>query len=101
MKKIYIVGDIHTVSAFRLSGIKGIVCSREEAPSRLEQLIEMGDAAIIVITHELAENLQLRIADINLGMQPPAVIQIPGIDDTLEFRSSVLDYIAEALGMHL
>ena len=99
MKKIYIIGDMHTVSAFRLSGITGVVSSRDDAPSRLEEVIGKGDAGIVVITNELAEDLQVRIAEINLDMLSPAVIEIPGIDDALGFRRSAVGYIAEALGV--
>ncbi|MBN2466760.1 MAG: V-type ATP synthase subunit F [Deltaproteobacteria bacterium] len=99
MKKIYIIGDMHTVSAFRLSGITGFVCNRIDAPSKFEEVIEKGDAAIVVITNELAEDLQVRIAEISLSIPGPAVIEIPGIDDAQGFRRSVVDYIAEALGI--
>ena len=99
MKKIYIIGDMHTVSAFRLSGITGVVSNRDDAPSRFEEVIGKGDAGIVVITNELAEDLQGRIAEINLGMLSPAVIEIPGIDDALGFRRSAVGYISEALGI--
>lgn len=99
MKKIYIIGDMHTVSAFRLSGVTGVVSNRDAAPARLEEVIGKGDAGIVIITNELAEDIQGRIAEINLGMLNPAVIEIPGIDDALGFRRSAVGYIAEALGI--
>ncbi len=101
MKKIYIIGDMHTVSAFRLSGVSGVVCGRDEAPSRLEEIVRKENAGIVAITNEFAEDLKARIAEINLTMPTPVVIEIPGIDDTLGFRRSVVDYIAEALGIAL
>lgn len=101
MKKIYIIGDMHTVSAFRLSGIEGVVSGRNSALARLEEVIGKGDAGIVVITNDLAEDLQVRIAEINLESLNTVVIEVPGIDDTKSFRRSVVGYIAEALGIAL
>ena len=101
MKKIYIIGDMHTVSAFRLSGVEGVVSGTDNAPTRLEEIVKKEDAGVVVITNELAEDLQERITEINLGSLSPVVIEIPGIDDTKGLRRSVVGYIAEALGITL
>jgi vacuolar-type H+-ATPase subunit F/Vma7 len=101
MKKIYIIGDMHTVSAFRLCGISGVVSDQDSVLVSLEEVIKKGDAGIVIITNELSEDLQARIAEINLDSLSPVVIEIPGIDDTKGFRRSVVGYIAEALGVTL
>ncbi|MGV8073546.1 MAG: V-type ATP synthase subunit F [Syntrophobacteraceae bacterium] len=101
MKKIYIIGDMHTVSAFRLSGAEGVVSGPDDAQTKLEEIIGKEDAGIVLITNDLTGSLQSRIKEINLKMPNPVVIEIPGIDDTEGFRSSVMDYIAEALGIPL
>ncbi|MGC9194024.1 MAG: V-type ATP synthase subunit F [Syntrophobacteraceae bacterium] len=99
MKKIYIIGDIHTVSAFRLCGVEGVVCSPEEAPTRLQEVIGKKDAGIVLLTNGLAKNLSARIAQINLDMPNAVVVEIPGIDDAQGLRRSAVEYIAEALGI--
>ncbi len=101
MKSIYIIGDMHTVSAFRTCGIEGVVSGRDSAPARLEEVIGKEDARIVVITNDLAEDLQTRIAEINMESPNTVVIKVPGIDDTKGFRGSVVDYISEALGIAL
>jgi len=101
MKKIYLIADIHTVSAFRLSGVEGVVSDRENALSRLEEIIGKADAGIVAITRELGEGIQERIAEINLAMPSPVVIEIPGLDDMRGFGRSGVNYIAEALGVSL
>jgi vacuolar-type H+-ATPase subunit F/Vma7 len=101
MEKIYIIGDMHTVSAFRLSGVEGVEASPEEASKRLEEIIGFKDAGIVLMTNELTGDLQARIREINLNMQSPVVIEIPGIDDVEGFRRSALSYISEALGISL
>ncbi len=101
MEQIYVIGDIHTVSAFRLSGITGIVSRQEDAAADLEQVIRKGDAAIVAITNDLADGLQERIGAINLQLPAPVVIAIPGIDDVHGFRRSAMSYVSEALGIAL
>jgi len=101
MKKIYIIGDMDTVSAFRLSGVEGVISVKDDAPSRLEEVIKKGVAGIVMMTSEVAVDLQERIAQINLAMEGPVVIEIPGIDETEGFSRSVVGYIAEALGISL
>jgi len=101
MKKIYLIGDLHTVSAFGLSGVEGVVADRDLARSELEEVIGKGDAGIVVITNELAYGLQARIAEINVAGSGPVVIELPGIDDTEASIRSAVSYIAEALGIAL
>jgi vacuolar-type H+-ATPase subunit F/Vma7 len=101
MEQIYVIGDIHTVSAFRFSGVTGVVSGREDAAAKLEDIIRKGDAAIVAITNGLADDLQERIGAINLNQPAPVVIAIPGIDDFHGFRRSVMSYISEALGISL
>lgn len=101
MKKIYIIGDIDTVSAFRLSGVEGVIAGRDDAPSRLEEVLREETAGIVMMTGDLAGDLQERIAQVNLSADGPVVIEVPGIDEAEGFRRSVVGYIAEALGISL
>lgn len=101
MEQIYVIGDIHTVSAFRLSGVNGIISGRQDAAAKLEDILRKGDAAIVAITNDLADDLSGRIRAINLNLPAPVVIAIPGIDDVHGFRRSVMSYISEALGISL
>jgi len=101
MEKIYIVGDMHTVSALRLCGVQGVVPDVNAVRQSLDDIIDRGDAGIIAITNQMAEGIEDVIAEMNLTMDRPIIIAIPGIDDKEGFRSSVVAYIAEALGMAL
>lgn len=101
MEKIYVIGDAHTVSALRLSGVDGVISGKEEASAELEAIIRKGDAAIVAITNDLADGLHESIRAINLNLPAPVVVAIPGIDDTTGFRRSAMSYISEALGISL
>lgn len=101
MKKIYIIGDMHTVSAFRLCGVEGVVCAPEEARAALEEIVGNKDAGIVLLTRELSKNLHARIREINVTVVSSVVIEIPGIDDTQGLGKSAMGYVAEALGISL
>ncbi len=78
-----------------------MIADTENVPERLEEVLRGGAAGIVMVTSELAEDLQERISQVNLAMEGPVVIEIPGIDETEGFRRSVVGYIAEALGISL
>lgn len=101
MENIYVIGDIHTVSAFQISGATGVISDRHDAAAKLEDIVRNGDAAIIAITNDLAGGIEERIRWINLNLPSSIVIAIPGIDDTEGFRRSVMSYISEALRISL
>jgi vacuolar-type H+-ATPase subunit F/Vma7 len=101
MERIYVIGDIHTVSAFRLSGVTGIVSTGKDTAVKLEEIIRKGDAAIGAVTNDLADAVHKRISEINMNHFSPVIVTIPGIDDRQGFRRSVMSYISEALGISL
>ena len=101
MNRIYVIGDMDTVSAFRLAGVTGGVSSGDRVPSHFEEIVGKGDAAVVIVTNELAGHLRERIREINLNRVLPVVVEIPGVDDREGFRKSDVAYIAEALGIAL
>ena len=101
MSKIYLIGDIHTVSAFRLAGVTGVVCDGATAESSFDEIVGSGDASIVAITNDLARGLQGRINSMAMSGSLPVVIEIPGIADEEGFSASALNYITEALGIAL
>lgn len=101
MLKIYLIGDMHTVSALRLAGVAGVVCDEANAAASLEAVIAKADAGIILITQALANGLQARITEINLSGGGTVIMAMPGIDEPLVLERSIARYIAEALGIAL
>jgi len=101
MEKIYILGDMDTVSAFRLAGVEGVFADHDRAEAKLQEIVRKKDAGIVLVTNELARALEAQIAEINLNLPGPVVIEIPGLDDTEGFRRSAMGYISEALGITL
>lgn len=101
MERIFAVGDIHTITSLRLSGVEGVVADRDNVKNVLDEVLKRPDAGVIVITRYLAEDIPEIISDINLNSPKSVVIEIPSIDDPRGFGKSILDYITEALGIAL
>lgn len=99
MERIYALGDIHTVTALRLSGVEGVIADKASVEQHLNDVLQRGDAGVIVITRDLAEGIPEAISDVNLNSPGSVIIEIPGIDDPRGFGKSILDYITEALGI--
>ncbi|MFH0977484.1 MAG: V-type ATP synthase subunit F [Spirochaetota bacterium] len=101
MEAVYLIGDVHTVNAFRISGIKGFIADAKSSGSILEYLLRQDNASVIIITRECAETLAGEIKRINLESPQRVIIEIPGIDDERGFGKSLTSYITEALGVAL
>lgn len=101
MEKIYLLGDIHTANAFRLCGVECFITDQSNLETNLNQVVDKEDSAIIIITRELAEEIPERISDVNLNLNLPVIIELPGIDDERGFGKSPTAYFSEALGISI
>ena len=59
------------------------------------------DAALILVTGGCAEGHDAFITEHNLEKGRPIICEIPGINDREGFRTSLLRYVTEALGVSL
>ena len=101
MALICLIGDVHTVNAFRICGLEGVYANEETAPAVLDALAGDDGTAVILVTRELAHNLTDTVKKFNLESSGKVIIEIPGIDDTQGPGRSLTSYITEALGVAL
>ena len=101
MDKIFIIGDEHSVNAFRVCGIEGFNAGPANSEEILKSLLMNDDAFVILLTRECAENCGEMIRKVNLESVRRIIIEIPGIDDEPGFGRSLTSYITEALGVAL
>lgn len=101
MDRVYLIGDVQTVNAFRICGIEGYRADAGSAHSVLKALLEKDDTAVIIITRECAVQLADIIRRANMESFRRVIIEIPGIDDSGGFGKSLTGYITEALGVAL
>lgn len=101
METVYLIGDVHTVNAFRICGVEGTAADAESSGGILEMILRSDDVSVIVITRELAEPVSDKIRRVNFESSRKVIIEIPGIDDDRELGKSLADYVTEALGVAL
>lgn len=101
MEKVLLIGDPHTVNAFRICGIEGYYADAAASPSIFKSLLSDDKALVILVTRECAEPLGDIIKKINLEAPRRVIIEIPGVDDAGGFGKSLTGYITEALGVAL
>lgn len=85
MSSVAIIGDLDTVTGFRLGGIKEgrVVNNKEEAEKALDDLIET-KVSIIIITEKIANEIRVHINKTIGSEMVPMVIEIPDKDGMSE-----------------
>ncbi len=101
MDRIYCIGDGDTVNALSLGGMEGIIADTDLAGDVLREVAAREDAALVLVTAGCAEGHDGFIAEHNLEKGRPIICEIPGVNDREGFRTSLLRYVTEALGVSL
>lgn len=101
MESIYLIGDIHTVNAFRICCMECFNADPDSSPGILKMLLAREGTAVILVTRDCAEPAADVIKKVNFESGRSVVIEIPGIDDESGFGRSLTSYITEALGVAL
>ncbi|MDO5848909.1 MAG: V-type ATP synthase subunit F [Methanobrevibacter sp.] len=103
MSSVGIIGDIDTVSGFRLGGVKksAVVNNTEEAIEALDKFLEE-DVSIIIITQVLANEMREHI-NRKIGSNVlPMIIEIPDKDGSSEGSSDQMaDLIKRVIGVEM
>ena len=85
MSSVAVIGDIDTVTGFRLGGVREgrVVNNKEEAEKALDDLIET-NVSIIIITDKIADEIRVHMNK-KIGSEiVPMVIEIPDKDGISE-----------------
>lgn len=101
MERIVVIGDAHTVNAFRICGFDGVAADVESAGAAIKSVIESDDPIVILVTGDCAEPNSGLIRKVNLESPKRVIISIQGIDEGKGFGRSLTSYITEALGVAL
>lgn len=103
MSSVGIIGDLDTVSGFRLGGVKKseIVNNEEEAIAALDKFLEE-NVSIIIITQVLANKIREHI-NRKIGSNVlPMIIEIPDKDGSSEGSSDQMaDLIKRVIGVEM
>lgn len=103
MSSVGIIGDLDTVSGFRLGGVKKseVVDNKEEAIAAIDKFLDE-DVSIIIITQVLANEIREHI-NRKIGSNVlPMIIEIPDKDGSSEGSSDQMaDLIKRVIGVEM
>ena len=119
----FFIGDPELVTAFRFTGIDGMVVrDAEEAAIAFKRITEGGtqssaasepdiafpdsllkaqNCRVLIITEEVADWLEKFLVSWQLSGNYPLIVEIPGIAGRLPNRKTLVDSIREAIGVHV
>ena len=103
MSSVAVIGDLDTVTGFKLGGVKEghIVGTNEEAEKALDDLVESGISIIIItqkIANEIREHINKKIGSDVL----PMVIEIPDKSGNSNTDSDQMrDLIKRVIGVEI
>ena len=104
MSSVAIIGDIDTVSGFRLGGVKKaeVVNTSEEAIAAFDKFLEQDEISIIIITQLMANEIRPHI-NRKIGSDVlPMVIEIPDKDGSSGGSSDQInDLIKRVIGVEM
>ena len=104
MSSVAIIGDIDTVSGFRLGGVKKaeVVNTSEEAIAAFDKFLEQDEISIIIITQLMANEIRPHI-NRKIGSDVlPMIIEIPDKDGSSGGSSDQInDLIKRVIGVEM
>ncbi|ABU82258.1 V-type ATP synthase subunit F [Ignicoccus hospitalis] len=77
--KVYVITDPDTAPLFRLAGASVIeVNSPDETKERLVELLKSPDAAVVLVSNDVAVGIEEEVREISSKVSKPVVTLIPG-----------------------
>jgi vacuolar-type H+-ATPase subunit F/Vma7 len=96
------IGGEELVIGFRFIGVPGtVVHTAAEAHSAFEAVTKKGEAQILILTEQASALISQEVMDWQLSGAYPLIVEIPDVEGHLEGRTSLIDSIREAVGLHV
>lgn len=98
----YVLGSEELVVGFRFVGVPGtVVRTPEEALAAFRSVTKDGKSKVIILTEQVAAMIPHEVMDWQLGGAYPLIVEIPDVEGHVENRTSLIDSIREAVGLHV
>ena len=95
-----VLGDPATVRALRLAGLEGRVVAESERPEPLlDEMLEVEDVGVILVTEPVAARMRERLAHEKLARRFPLVIEIPARGTAPEPVDELVSRVARLVGV--
>jgi vacuolar-type H+-ATPase subunit F/Vma7 len=96
------IGGEELVIGFRFVGVPGtVVHTAGEAHAAFEAVRRQGDTRILILTEQASSLISQEVMDWQLSGAYPLIVEIPDVEGHLEGRTSLIDSIREAVGLHV
>jgi V/A-type H+-transporting ATPase subunit F len=100
--KVLVIGHEEAVLGFSLAGVHGRVAgSAEEANRALDEAMSTPDVGIILVTSDVADQIEGRMDELKRRSTVPLVVEIPGPEGMGADRPSLSQVIRRAIGVRI
>jgi len=100
--EFHVIGDEEVVIGFRFVGIPGsVVRTEEEAREAFESVTQEGKARVLILTEQVSSLIPAEVMHWQMDGSYPLIVEIPGIRGHMPERTSLIDSIREAVGIHV
>ncbi len=100
--KVLVIGHPETVLGFSLVGVQGQAArTADEANRALDEALATPDVGIILITMDVAEQIEARMAQLKMHSTVPLVVEIPGPQGVQPGQPTLSEIVQRAIGVKL
>ena len=98
----YVIGGEEVVIGFRFVGVPGtVVRTEEEAREAFRAATAMPAVKVLILTEQASALIPREVMDWQVSGAYPLVVEIPGIEGHVANRTSLIDSIRDAVGLHV
>ena len=98
----HFLGSEELAIGFRFVGVPAtVVQTDDEAREAFLAVTRRGEARVVILTEDVSAMIAREVMDWQMGGAYPLVVEIPGIAGHRAGRTSLIDSIREAVGIHV
>ncbi len=98
----HFIGGEELAIGFRFVGVAGtVVQTPDEARDAFTAVTRNPDAKVVILTEQVSAMIPSEVMAWQLSGAYPLIVEIPGIGGHLENRTSLIDSIRDAVGLHV
>jgi vacuolar-type H+-ATPase subunit F/Vma7 len=98
----YVIGGEEVVIGFRFVGVPGTaVHTEEETRQAFRAVTTTPGIKVLIMTEQASALIPREVMDWQVNGAYPLIVEIPGIEGHQENRTSLIDSIREAVGLHV
>ena len=98
----HVLGGEEIVIGFQFVGVPGtVVRTPDEARSAFTAVTKAGAARVLIVTEQVSTMIPREVMDWQVGGKYPLIVEVPDMTGHVEGRTSLIDSIRQAVGLHV